>query len=89
MTIYELIQQILTTGVEIRIQITKLERPAPERTPESIWATCADCGWSQSYTSEQSARRGLRSHRQHCAVYQQSISWVGDMSSNAHSSDQE
>ena len=64
MTLQDLLQKILESGLEIKI-VVKRHADAPPR-PGIYMAECEFCGWSNEYDSPQSAARALRSHHNHC-----------------------
>jgi len=95
MTLQDLLQQILTSGLEITI-VVKRHADAPPR-PTRHSAECEFCGWTGTYDSPQQAARALRSHQNHCTVRnRQSIegpddetrSWLQSISSTSGEPDE-
>ena len=94
MTLQDLLQKILESGLEIKI-VVKRHADAPPR-PTRHMAECEFCGWTGTYDSPQQAARALRSHQNHCTVRNrptidrpdaETRSWLQSMSSTSGQSD--
>lgn len=71
MKLYDLVRQLVEDGItiEARIEIRRSERPGDHA------VKCQYCGWASSYSTRDSATRGLRAHYQHCSEYARAMQW--------------
>ncbi len=91
MDLLKLLEALLKAGGEITITL-KLPSvppaPAPEQqqtaattpAPGAYPALCPHCGWTRSYASPVSAKRGLNGHFAHC--HQLNRAWAEDLPAN-------
>jgi hypothetical protein len=81
--VLDLLEQLLRSGVHIQFDCTiRLAEPVHD---QNYHVCCEYChSWEKSYSSSESASRGLRAHLQHCAAYAQveereSLAWISAM----------
>lgn len=70
--IEKLLEELLA-GMTVEINVSITFRPADEK-PHKV--TCKDCGWTRTYDTLDTARRALRSHRNHCTTNDDQTEWI-------------
>lgn len=75
-----LIETLLNAGT-LKIDLTvrvSMEQNKIKLDPSFHTAQCPKCDWTQRYVTEESARRGLRSHAHHCPARAGDYEWIGE-----------
>jgi len=70
MKLGDLLKQVLGEGVAIELDIhITVRSESAEYEFNEFTVQCTKCGWTRSYASQDSSRRGLRTHQsRHCTA---------------------